>query len=61
MEELTAEGKIDEDILTAAAHAHCEGEVRAGCVENPYCDVIAVSFVQRGAHRGQPLRLPKRR
>lgn len=46
MEELTAEGKIDEDILTAAATRIVKAKFELGVFENPYCDVdYAVSFV----------------
>ncbi len=46
MEEYTAEGKIDEAILTAAAKRIVKVKFEMGVFENPYCDVdYAVSFV----------------
>ena len=51
MEELTAEGKIDEDILTAAATRIVKAKFELGVFENPYCDVdYAVSFVGNEEH-----------
>ena len=46
MEQYTNEGKIDEDILTAAATRIVKVKFQMGMFENPYCDVdYAVSFV----------------
>ena len=46
MEQYTNEGKIDEDILTAAATRIVKVKFQMGVFENPYCDVdYAVSFV----------------
>ena len=56
MEELTNAGKIDEDILTAAATRIVKAKFELGVFENPYCDVeYAVQFVgnQRGHGLGQ--------
>lgn len=51
MEEMTAEGKIDEDILTAAATRIVKAKFKLGVFENPYCDVnYAVSFVGSEEH-----------
>ena len=51
MEELTEEGKIDEDILTAAAYRIVKAKFELGVFENPYCDVeYAVSFVGNEEH-----------
>ena len=51
MEEMTAEGKIDEDILTAAATRIVKAKFELGVFENPYCDVdYAVSFVGNEEH-----------
>ena len=51
MEELTAESKIDEDILTAAATRIVKAKFELGVFENPYCDVdYAVSFVGNEEH-----------
>ena len=51
MEEMTAEGKIDEDILTAAASRIVKAKFQLGVFENPYCDVdYAVSFVGNEEH-----------
>ena len=51
MEEMTAEGKIDEDILTAAATRIVKAKLQLGVFENPYCDVdYAVSFVGNEEH-----------
>ena len=51
MEELTNEGKIDEDILTAAATRIVKAKFELGVFENPYCDVdYAVSFVGNEEH-----------
>lgn len=51
MEDLTAEGKIDEDILTAAATRIVKAKFELGVFENPYCDVdYAVSFVGNEEH-----------
>lgn len=51
MEELTAEGKISEDILTAAATRIVKAKFQLGVFENPYCDVdYAVSFVGNEEH-----------
>jgi len=46
MEEMTADGKIDEAILDAAATRIVKAKFELGVFENPYCDVdYAVSFV----------------
>ena len=46
MEEYTNDGKIDEEILTAAAKRIVKAKFEMGVFENPYCDVdYAVSFV----------------
>ncbi len=46
MEQYTGEGKIDEEILTAAAKRIVKVKFEMGVFENPYCDVdYAVSFV----------------
>src|SRR5699024_2828073 len=46
MEQYTNEGKIDEEILTAAATRIVKVKFEMGVFENPYCDVeYAVSFV----------------
>ena len=51
MEEMTAEGKIDEAILTAAATRIVKAKFQLGVFENPYCDVdYAVSFVGNEEH-----------
>ena len=51
MEEMTEEGKIDEDILTAAATRIVKAKFQLGVFENPYCDVeYAVSFVGSEEH-----------
>ena len=51
MEEMTAEGKIDEDILTAAAIRIVKAKFQLGVFETPYCDVdYAVSFVGNEEH-----------
>ena len=51
MEEMTAEGKIDESILTAAATRIVKAKFQLGVFENPYCDVdYAVSFVGNEEH-----------
>lgn len=51
MEEMTADGKIDEDILTAAATRIVKAKLQLGVFENPYCDVdYAVSFVGNEEH-----------
>lgn len=51
MEEMTAEGKIEEDILTAAATRIVKAKFQLGVFENPYCDVdYAVSFVGNKEH-----------
>ena len=51
MEELTEEGKIDEEILTAAAKRIVKAKFQLGVFENPYCDVeYAVSFVGNEEH-----------
>ena len=51
MEDLTAEGKIDEEILTAAATRIVKAKFQLGVFENPYCDVeYAVSFVGNEEH-----------
>ena len=51
MEEMTAEGKIDEDILTAAATRIVKAKLQLGVFESPYCDVdYAVSFVGNEEH-----------
>ncbi len=51
MEEMTEEGKIEEDILTAAATRIVKAKFQLGVFENPYCDVdYAVSFVGNKEH-----------
>lgn len=46
MEEYTTDGKIDEEILTAAATRIVKAKFQLGVFENPYCDVeYAKSFV----------------
>lgn len=51
MEELVGEGKIAEDILTAAATRIVKAKFQLGVFENPYCDVdYAVSFVGNEEH-----------
>lgn len=51
MEELTQEGKIDEDILTAAATRIVKAKFQLGVFESPYCDVdYAVAFVGNEEH-----------
>lgn len=56
MEEYTNDGKIDEDILTAAATRIVKVKFEMGVFENPYCDVeYAVSFV--GNEESQALNL----
>ncbi len=51
MEEMTADGKIDEEILTAAATRIVKAKFELGVFENPYCDVdYAVSFVGNEEH-----------
>ena len=51
MEEMTDEGKIDEEILSAAAHRIVKAKFELGVFENPYCDVeYAVSFVGNEEH-----------
>lgn len=51
MEELTAEGKIDEAILDAAATRIVKAKFELGVFENPYCDVEhAVAFVGNEEH-----------
>ncbi len=46
MEQYTSEGKIDEEILTAAATRIVKAKFELGVFENPYCDVdYAVSYV----------------
>ena len=51
MEEMTAEGKIDEAILTAAATRIVKAKFQLGVFENPSCDVdYAVSFVGNEEH-----------
>ncbi len=51
MEELVGEGKIDEDILTAAATRIVKAKFQLGVFEDPYCDVdYAVSFVGNEEH-----------
>ena len=51
MEEMTAEGKIDEAILTAAATRIVKAKFQLGVFENPYRDVdYAVSFVGNEEH-----------
>ena len=51
MEEMTADGKIDEAILTAAATRIVKAKFQLGVFENPYCDVdYAVSFVGSEEH-----------
>lgn len=52
MEEYTAEGKIDEEILTAAATRIVKVKFEMGMFENPYCDVeYAISFVGNEEHQ----------
>ena len=52
MEELTNAGKIDEDILTAAATRIVKAKFELGVFENPYCDVeYAVQFVGNEEHQ----------
>jgi len=56
MEEMTADGRIDEAILTAAAKRIVKVKFEMGVFENPYCDVeYAVSFV--GNEEAQKLNL----
>lgn len=56
MEQYTNEGKIDEDILTAAAKRIVKVKFEMGVFENPYCDVeYAVEFV--GNEESQQLNL----
>ncbi len=51
MEEMTDEGKIAEEILTAAAKRIVLAKFQLGVFENPYCDVeYAVSFVGNEEH-----------
>ena len=51
MEELVDEGKIDEEIITAAAKRIVKAKFELGVFENPYCDVeYAVSFVGNEEH-----------
>ena len=51
MERLVGEGKIDEDIISAAALRIVKAKFELGVFENPYCDVeYAVSFVGNEAH-----------
>ena len=51
MEEMTGEGKIDEDILSAAAYRIVRAKFALGVFENPYCDVeYAVSYVGNEEH-----------
>lgn len=51
MEELVGEGKIDEEIITAAAKRIVKVKFELGVFENPYCDVdYAVSFVGNEEH-----------
>lgn len=51
MEEMTADGKIDEEILTAAATRIVKAKFQLGVFENPYCDVDeAVAFVGNEEH-----------
>ena len=51
MEELVGDGKIDEDIITAAAKRIVKAKFELGVFENPYCDVeYAVSFVGNEEH-----------
>ena len=51
MEEMTADGKIDEEILSAAAKRIVLAKFQLGVFENPYCDVeYAVSFVGNEEH-----------
>ena len=51
MEELVGEGKIDEEIITAAAKRIVKAKFELGVFENPYCDVeYAVSFVGNEEH-----------
>ena len=51
MEEMTGEGKIDEEILSAAAKRIVLAKFQLGVFENPYCDVeYAVSFVGNEEH-----------
>ena len=51
MEELVNEGKIDEEIVTAAAKRIVKVKFELGVFENPYCDAeYAVSFVGNEEH-----------
>ena len=51
MEALVNEGKIDEEILTAAATRIVKAKFQLGVFENPYCDVdYAISFVGNEEH-----------
>lgn len=51
MEEMTQEGKIDEDILTAAATRIVKAKFQLGVFESPYCDVdYAEAFVGNEEH-----------
>ncbi|MDO5422221.1 MAG: glycoside hydrolase family 3 N-terminal domain-containing protein [Eubacteriales bacterium] len=52
MEEYTNDGKIDEEILNAAAKRIVKAKFELGVFENPYCDVeYAVSFVGNEEHQ----------
>ncbi len=51
MEDLVGEGKIDEEIVTAAAKRIVKAKFELGVFENPYCDVeYAMSFVGNEEH-----------
>lgn len=51
MEEMVGEGKIDEEIISAAAKRIVKAKFELGVFENPYCDVeYAVSFVGNEEH-----------
>ena len=51
MEELVNQGKIDEEIISAAAKRIVKAKFQLGVFENPYCDVeYAVSFVGNEEH-----------
>ncbi len=52
MEEMTADGRIDESILDAAATRIVKAKFELGVFENPYCDVeYAVEFVGNEEHQ----------
>ncbi|MBR4359269.1 MAG: glycoside hydrolase family 3 C-terminal domain-containing protein [Clostridia bacterium] len=51
MEEMVGEGKIDEEIVTAAAKRIVKAKFELGVFETPYCDVdYAVAFVGNEEH-----------